>query len=434
MEFANSAKSRESVMSLGSIAHLQYYFARTGLLDGRGGTLREWKKKRKPEDLPRLLLTPNERFIPDLTESPTAMETPEIDEIDDMDDFDEGDEVMLPPTVSTYSIKTHYIPPPPDLMALRRDLVDALDKADKSINLMEKSSADSRRPRLSVSSGSHSPADDRKTQAPGWDEVQGMHILDVLTLAIRAAKIYYTSHEYPERLESLKTERELRKELLDVLEVLKRWASRNFAGGLREGERTFFLDWMSEVRALLAKEAKLEELEAKDREGWAWARGDWAGREREREEAFLRSLMDNNSSTPLPVWTSTEDGQLPTPMLERLRDGRDLVRMHNRAVKKSKRRFCEIKNFHQDIGKPYRQAENLQYWMKASEIRWETKLEMNVMDVVHGSSDDAWRQFDAALLAWCKAVREELTRDWIETRPGTRSGNSPTTGSVASSG
>ena len=36
-EFANSARSRDSVMALGSIQHLQYFFARTGLLDGKGG-------------------------------------------------------------------------------------------------------------------------------------------------------------------------------------------------------------------------------------------------------------------------------------------------------------------------------------------------------------------------------------------------------------
>src|SRR5690349_12654633 len=41
--FAASAQSRESVMSLGSIAHLQYYFARTGLLDGKGGQLAKRK-------------------------------------------------------------------------------------------------------------------------------------------------------------------------------------------------------------------------------------------------------------------------------------------------------------------------------------------------------------------------------------------------------
>lgn len=36
-EFSTSAKHRDSVMALGSIAHLQYFFAKTGLLDGKGG-------------------------------------------------------------------------------------------------------------------------------------------------------------------------------------------------------------------------------------------------------------------------------------------------------------------------------------------------------------------------------------------------------------
>src|SRR5690242_21120017 len=36
-QFSDSAKNRESVMNLGTIAHLQYYFARTGLLDAATG-------------------------------------------------------------------------------------------------------------------------------------------------------------------------------------------------------------------------------------------------------------------------------------------------------------------------------------------------------------------------------------------------------------
>lgn len=36
-EFSKSARSRNSVMALGSIAHVQYFFARTGLLEGKGG-------------------------------------------------------------------------------------------------------------------------------------------------------------------------------------------------------------------------------------------------------------------------------------------------------------------------------------------------------------------------------------------------------------
>lgn len=425
-EFADSARHRESVMSLGSIAHLQYYFARTGLLDGKGGHAREYKKKKKnPEDRARMLLTPNARFIDDISDSATTDE--DISDVGE-DGFDGHDEMMLPPTVSTYSIKTHYIPPPPDLMTLRRDLVSSLDKAKRNIDDIVAQKGlppDMNPPRISLSPDG-APSADEESPRPSepaqpisqrLHEVYGLRILDVVTLAIRAAKIYYTTHERPERLASIRSEREIRQDLFNVLEVLKRWASRNFAGGLREDELSSIRGWMSSVHDLLAQESQLEAEEAKEREGWTWARGDWSGREREREDAFLRSLIEDTDS-PMPAWTAPEDGPLPTPLLERFRDGRELVRAHNQAIRKSKRQFCEIKRYHQDVAKPYRCAENLRFWVKAAEIRWETKLDMDVMGVVNGGDDVAWKKFDAALLRWCHAVREELTRDWQEPQGG----------------
>ncbi|KAL4869047.1 hypothetical protein BDV12DRAFT_185441 [Aspergillus spectabilis] len=414
-EFAASARNRESVMSLGSIAHLQYYFARTGLLDGKGGNTKEFKKKKRDTDeYPRLLLTPNARFTDDLTLSPTEEYNTDPGE----DGFGDGEEAMLPPTVSTYSIKTHYIPPPPDLLQLRRDLLNAIWKAQKEIDTVsqDQPSPEMLPPRIDLQpDGNPDSEDDSQHQADivaarqTWDEIQGMRILDVITLAIRAAKIYYTTHEYPERLASIKSEREIRQELFNVLEVLKRWAGRTFAGGLREDERKAISGWMADVRGMLSQEAQLEDAEVKERAGWVWIEGDWTGRERQREEAFLTSLTGPDS--PLPAWTKPENGSLPSALLEQLRDGRDLIRIHNTAVRKSKRPFGEIKTFHEDVAKPYRRADNLRYWIKAAELRWETKLEMDVMGVVYGSSDEAWQQFDKAIAAWCKAVREELSQD-----------------------
>jgi hypothetical protein len=415
-------------MSLGSIAHLQYYFARTGLLDGKGAQMaKEWKKKKDAKDIPKLLLTAQPDYGEEMVDSP-------IEEfLDPGDGYEDQDVFMLPPTVSTYSVKTYHTPPPPDLMALRKDLVDALEQVEKSIEGMGNNTASPRPPRKtrdSLSPGVQSePEDDHPvtpTTPQGWRDVQGMHILDVVTLAIRAARIYYTAHERPERLSALKGEKHIREELLGVLDVMKRFASRNFAKGLNDDEKLCILSWMAGVCSLLDEERKLEKLEAEERENWTWTRGDWTGREREREELFLRSLIETD--TPLPHWAPAQSGSLPTEMLERLRDGRDLILMHNQAVKKSKRPFGQIKSFHQDIGKPYRRAENLRYWLKAAEIRWEIKLEMDVLGVVYGTGDDAWKQFDAALLAWCKGVREELIRDWTdETRASTQTLSSPST-------
>ncbi|KAL4788362.1 hypothetical protein BJX76DRAFT_175546 [Aspergillus varians] len=417
-EFAASAKNRESVMSLGSIAHLQYYFARTGLLDGKGGNTREYKKKkRNPEELPRLLLTPNARFTDEFTLSPTEEEHTDPGE-DEFDDFEAGEEVMLPPTVSTYSIKTHYIPPPPDLLQLRRDLLSAIWKAQKEIDTASRDqpSPETLPPRIDISPDGDMDSEEKSQHQADmvavqktWDEIQGMRILDVVTLAIRAAKIYYTTHEYPERLASIRSEREIRQDLFAVLEVLQRWAGRTFAGGLQEDERKAILGWMADVRNMLSQEAQLEDAEVKARASWVWIEGNWTGRERQREEAFLASLT--GPDLPLPAWAEPEDGSLPSVMLEQLRDGRDLIRIHNIAVKKSKRPFGSIKSFHEDVAKPYRCADNLRYWIKAAELRWETKLEIDVMGVVHGSSDEVWRQFDKAIAAWCKSVREELSKD-----------------------
>ncbi|PWY86829.1 hypothetical protein BO70DRAFT_360539 [Aspergillus heteromorphus CBS 117.55] len=418
-EFADSAKNRESVMSLGSIAHLQYYFARTGLLDGKGAQAREFKKRKNPDELPRLLLTPNARFIDDLTASPTDEESSDPGEAEGM--YDEEVEVMLPPTVSTYSIKTHHIQPPPKLKVLRKELQNAMAKADRSIDSIDSQKeppAEMVPPRISLSSDDG--GDDASRQVPEeaipqtWQEIQGMRVLDAVTLAIRAAKIYYTAHERPDRLASIKHERDIRQELFNVLEVLKRWAARNFADGLREDERSAIVDWMSNVRDMLAREAQMESFEAKERAAWLWTEGEWAGRQRERETLFLRSLI--GADAELPTWTAPEEGSPPPALLERLRDGRDLVRAHNFAVKNSKRPFFDIKTYHQDVAKPYRRAENLRFWVKAAELRWETKLELDVMGLVQGSGDEVWRKFDAALLAWCQVVREELVRDWRERR------------------
>lgn len=411
-------------MSLGSIAHLQYYFARTGLLEGKTGRGKEFKKK-NGENVPRVLITPNQAHVDDqdYVASPADMtESPEFDPSME----DEDGEVMLPPTVSTYSIKTHHIAPPPDLISLRRDLQVALEKADSNIEAIENGvEPPPREPiRTSLSPGDIPETlddDSRDVPTPQTkEEAQGMCILDDVTMAIRAAKIYYTTHPHPERLASIKSEREIRKDLFHVLDVLKRWAARHFACGLRPEERDVIKGWIDGVRTMLVREKALEDLEAQERENWDWASGDWTGRERSREESFLRSLMPGGHD--LPEWTPIADDasieDLPTPFLERFRDGRILVQLHNIAVKKSKRPFGEIKAFHEDIAKPYRQAENLRFWIKAAELRWELRFKVDVMGVVQGSSDAAWRQFDAAMLSWCKTVREELVRDWQAANPG----------------
>lgn len=428
-DFAASAKSRESVMSLGSIAHLQYYFARTGLLDGKGAQLARKKQPKATLDLSALDGSADGTRLsssdidssyasmgssPDLaahgftaatTESPVR-ETADEGEYYDEDSFTESESGMLPPTVSTYHQRQTPIPPPPTIVELKAELETALRDAQKALKEAEAKKA-----------GAHPASADEpvlpnmpEANSQGWYELQGMHILDVVTLAIRAAKMYYTAHEQPDRLDSIKSEKQVRSDLLAVMEVLKQMALRGFKGGMKDDDIKTMLAWTDSVWDILRKEEQIEATENAERAGWTWMTGDWSGRELARESAFLASM--DPEAEPLPAWTPAADAQtLPTPFLSAMQNGLRLVKLHNAAVNKSKRRFGAIPSFHSDTQKPYRCADNLRYWVKAAELRFEVALSVDALGVACGTDRQIWLNFEAAIARWCKHVREEITNE-----------------------
>ena len=414
-QFSQSAKNRDSVQNLGTIAHLQYYFARTGLLDTATGRIAKSRKSSSRtasgSDRPLSgyegdgsllsISTPDgaDHIGDGLVESP----------IDDATmSWEDHEPVMLPPTVSTYKNTPVYIPPPPDMTILRRELRESLHEAMKHLQELEKgfgNNADGD----DADGGASGAAMRQQSDSQGWFEIQGLNLLDVATLAIRAAKNYYTAHENPQRLYAIKSERTIRKELYEVLEVLKRLAIRNFTGGVQPHESSSIKTWVLGIGKLMDTEEDQERREHEERESWIWREGDWTGKERERELLFLKSF--DQSPDILPAWTAPQDGEVPTPFLAVMQNGLRLIHLHNVLVKKSRRQFEEIKQYHTDTAKPYRCADNLRYWVKAAELRWDIKLDVDVMGVVHGESA-AWMKFDAAILAWSRGVREEIISEW----------------------
>lgn len=427
--FAQSARSRESVMNLGSIAHLQYYFARTGLLDGKGAQLARKKQPRHTLDLQALESMADAAKIadgdaepssysflgpsPDITSndyiagaSSIGAPTNEDDDDEFEESFAESDPGMLSPTVSTYHHREKPLPKPPAIGELKEDLEASLREAGDAIREAEARKAGTY---SGPSFDSHLPnMPEENTQ--GWYELQGMRILDVVTLAIRAAKMYYTAHEMPDRLDAIKPEKQVRADLLAVMEVLKQMAVRGFKGGMKYEDINTILGWTDSVLGILRKEQEIEEAEHAEQRSWAWLYGDWTGREYERERAFLMSM--DTDAEPLPEWTpATLDDELPTPFLKELQSGLKLVRLHNAAVDKSRRRFGAIPTFHTDTGKPYRSADNLRFWAKAAQLRFEITLKIDPLGIVYNNGPQVWMDFEAALLQWCKHVREELTSD-----------------------
>ncbi|UNI14915.1 hypothetical protein JDV02_001493 [Purpureocillium takamizusanense] len=430
--FAASARSRESVMNLGSIAHLQYYFARTGLLDGKGGQLaRKKQNQRATLDMsaleglggttPAVVTTDADSSYSSMGGSPdlgggdrevTGHVVSPLEEMDDdyfEDSFAESDPGMLPPTVSTYHHRSPHVPKPPTIVELKADLESSLQDAAKSLKEVDERKAGV------FDEGSQSPEYPNMPTAntQGWYELQGMHILDVVTLAIRAAKMYYTAHELPDRLDSIKPEKQVRADLLAVMETLKQMATRNFKGGMKDDEIKIMRGWIESVFGILRKEEAIEAAEKAEQAGWTWLSGDWHGQGLERERAFLLSM--DTESDPLPEWTPVaEAAEAPTPFLKEMQNGLRLVKLHNAVVKKSRRRFGAIPTFHMDTQKPYRCADNLRYWVKAAELRFEVMLKVDALGVAQNSGPHVWQEFEDAILKWCRHVREEVTSELVK--------------------
>lgn len=433
-------------MSLGSIAHLQYYFARTGLLDGKGGRLKMKTGPLKELDLSSLnsdSLSPSDPDSsygssvgsPEFSATRTSMlgDSSIMEEPDSYNDdyeyySDEDHQSMLPPTVSTYNPRLKPIPRPPTLAELKADLHSALKEASNVL-----ASAKSQEPADVYASSPIRRHSEPPTSSPlrghdnsgnqGWYELQGMRILDVVTLAIRAAKLYYTAHDQPARLASIKSERKIRSDLLGVMDVLKRMATRNFAGGMKAEECETMEDWIESIWDMLLREDLLEEEERAERLSWLWLDDSaWPTPTIsepciERELSFLRSISTETSSLPpyaaskvLPTEDSAAEIEI-SPFLRSLQDGRILIGLHNACVKRSKRPFGAVPKWHGDTGKPYRMAENLRYWIKAAELRWEAVLKVDVMGVVNGVGPHAWQDFEQAIWTWCRVVRTELSSE-----------------------
>ncbi|TDZ26692.1 hypothetical protein Cob_v000958 [Colletotrichum orbiculare MAFF 240422] len=327
------------------------------------------------------------------------------DDLDyDLEDLEEADPDVLPPTTSTYIHRDKPVPKPPTIEELKADLTESLQKAATALK-------DAKNNKKNAQAEAEAAASQNTSKKPtGWFEVQGMHILDVMTLAIRAAKNYYTAHEVPERLDAIKSEKEIRTELFNVLETLKQMATRKWAGGMKEEEYSTLNSWIQGLFSMLKTEAEMIEAEEAERRSWTWLKGDWTGKEVERELAFLASLAPR--SDPLTGYSPASgaaDGQ--TPFLQSLQNGILLVELHNAAVKRSKRRFGLITTFHNDTEKPYRAADNLRFWAKAAELRWEVLLKVDALGIVYNSSPEVWVNFEQAIFAWSRKVREEITSE-----------------------
>ena len=346
----------QRVLMVGKIEHLQHYFAVSGKLDQKGYLLfLTHRVTSRAGYAPTKSTKKSDSTYSSLSPSPEVM------------DF----EIPLPPERDSTS-PTPTAPKPESMKETRGELLSALIDCEHSLM-----------------------------------QGRGLEIVENTTATIRLAQ-RYRAHV---RHEDLDDEKKLRRDAVDVLYILRRITERE-DNELTEEEKSVIRIWCNDVKTLIDRDDEIR------REMWeraaAWMEGNWENNEwgiaipglanLERYHLFLVQFDPSEPRLPPP---STGE------FFESLRSGTKLCLIHNTLTHFSLRPFGLITRFHTDTSVRYRVTDNLRYFAKAAQIRWEIQIEWDVEEIWRASPNGN-EMLKRELGKWCTAVIDEMHKIYQE--------------------
>jgi len=99
--------------------------------------------------------------------------------------------------------------------------------------------------------------------------------------------------------------------------------------------------------------------------------------------------------------------------LDMIRTGTKLCLIHNSLAHFSLRPFGLITRYHNDTSVQYRVTDNLRYFAKAAQIRWDLQLEWDVEEIWRASAKGD-EMLKRELGKWCATVINELSKIYHE--------------------
>lgn len=201
-------------------------------------------------------------------------------------------------------------------------------------------------------------------------------LVDATRTAVRAARAYASQVTLiDDKPLDLCSDRCFRDQALDTLSCLQRASQKKDVRTVHQAKEAV-RGWLLDVHHRLDSEVQMDQQAA-----LFWSEGDWSGRALERCWHFLKFYDPSHDDLPNPSYQKRE-------FLEELRNGIRLVLIHNAFVRRSKRPFGQISRHHIDTERRYRATDNLKYWNKALEYRFQVTLADNA------SGWDAGQVFD----------------------------------------
>lgn len=124
-------------------------------------------------------------------------------------------------------------------------------------------------------------------------------------------------------------------------------------------------------------------------------------------ERYHLFLVQFDPSEPILPPPSTNE------FLETIRAGTKLCLIHNTLTHFSLRPFGLITRFHTDTSVRYRVTDNLRYFAKAAQIRWEIQLEWDVEEIWRATPKGN-EMLKEQLGKWCNALINEMIKIYQE--------------------
>jgi hypothetical protein len=124
-------------------------------------------------------------------------------------------------------------------------------------------------------------------------------------------------------------------------------------------------------------------------------------------ERYHLFLVQFDPSEPILQPPSTKE------FFETIRTGTKLCLIHNTLTHFSLRPFGLITRFHTDTSVRYRVTDNLRYFSKAAQIRWEIQLDWDVEEIWRATpkGDEMLKE---QLAKWCDALINEMIKIYHE--------------------
>lgn len=407
-EFAKSAKKRQSVLALGSITHLQHFYAKRGIIikPKKPKHVEEAEKKKMAlsintnvsdllkvteepeEDLPPTPLPPSPPPLPAYITSKLDVETdPEV-----LLATCHGDiQAMIDAwCMVTGEVKAEENPVPVDILAAIETTTRAVQsvknyslfKEDLSTESMSKIRAAALEVLEMISDleQSHRDDDDSSSEDGHIYKESNFHCLDrqrdILRrylMVVEECLLFDDSDMYPPNTSYLKNSSV-------SSDDESKQGTAPFTPPLSPGHPNN--DWVNPDV--------------------------YGGNVFARYHAFLEAHRPSKSKR-YPDYTP-----LPNPCLDKteflasLADGKLLCEIYNTIVKRSKRPFGFIDKIHEDTSRTYRATENLKFFAAAAKFRFELKFdEFNVTEIVK-LTNVGKTQLERILEVFCEKAMQEL--------------------------